>query len=127
MKKRLELARELMKDNGIIFISIDDNEFPQLKLLCDEIFGDSRNVGNLIWQRKVGGGNSRKVVRGHEYILCYSKNNQFTLTQKSNIEKHFKKYKQGVETNKYVLKNEKLYFVNDDIIRRVFGKYEKGT
>src|SRR3954447_13322177 len=117
MRKRLELAKELMKDNGVIFISIDDNEFAQLKLLCDEIFSDTTNkgyVGTLIWQRAKGGGNSKKVVRGHEYILCYSKNDELTLTQKGNKSiEHIKKWKQGKNKNKYILKNGKLYFVND--------------
>ncbi|CAG8666666.1 2100_t:CDS:1, partial [Ambispora gerdemannii] len=129
MRKRLELAKDLLTLEGVIFISIDDNEFAQLKLLCDEIFSDTTNkgyVGTLIWQRKSGGGNSKKIVRGHEYILCYSRSDELTLTQKSNRSiGHVKKWKQG-NKNKYVSKDGKLYFVNDDIIRRVFGKYEKG-
>lgn len=74
-------------------------------------------------------GNSKKVVRGHKYILCYSRSDELTLNQKSNRSIghiHIKKWKQGKNKNKHVLKNGKLYFVNNDIIRRVFGKYEKG-
>jgi adenine-specific DNA-methyltransferase len=131
MKKRLELARELLTPEGVIFINIDDNEFAQLKLLCDEIFSDTANkgyIGTLIWQRAKGGGNSKKVVRGHEYVLCYSKSDELTLTQKGDKEiEHVKKWKSGKGKGKYVVKDKKLYFINDDVIRRVFGKYEKGT
>lgn len=131
MKKRLELARDLLAPDGVIFINIDDNEFAQLKLLCDTIFSDTANkgyVGTLIWQRAKGGGNSKKVVRGHEYILCYSRSDELTLTQKGDKElEHIKKWKSGKAKDKYVLKDKKLYFLNDDVVRRVFGKYEKGT
>jgi adenine-specific DNA-methyltransferase len=131
MKKRLELARDLLSEDGIIFISIDDNEFSQLKLLCDEIFSETSGkgyIGTLIWQRAKGGGNSKKVDRGHDYILCYSKSDELTLTQKGDKAlEHFKKYRSGKTKNRYLLKNSKLYFINDDFVRRVFGKYEKGT
>lgn len=49
MEKRLKLAKELLKETGVIFISIDDNEQAQLKLLCDEIFGEENFIGNLAW------------------------------------------------------------------------------
>lgn len=49
MEKRLKLAKELLKETGVIFISIDDNEQAQLKLLCDEIFGEENFIGNLVW------------------------------------------------------------------------------
>jgi len=120
-----------LSNKGVIFINIDDNEYAQLKLLCDEIFSNTASkgyIGTLIWQRAKGGGNSKKVVRGHEYILCYCKSDDLTLTQKGDkaIE-HYKKYKAGKLKDKYVMKEGKLYFVNDDIIRRVFGKYKRGT
>lgn len=131
MAKRLKLAKSLLSKEGVIFISIDDNEFGQLKLLCDEIFSDVSGkgyIGTLIWQRAKGGGNSKKVVKGHEYILCYSKSDDLTLTHEGDkSSEHFKKYKSGKAKGKYIFKENKLYFINDDIIRRVFGKYEKGT
>ena len=52
MSKRLKLARNLLKEDGVIFISIDDNEFAQLKLLCDKIFGDLNNLGTIIQNKK---------------------------------------------------------------------------
>ena len=71
MSKRLELARELMSNSGLIFISIDNNEQAQLKLLCDSVFGEYNFVANLIWSNKEGGGSSdSKLFRlKHEYIL----------------------------------------------------------
>jgi adenine-specific DNA-methyltransferase len=75
MSKRLKMARELMSEKGVIFISIDDNEQAQLKLLCDQIFGEGNFVANLIWKKKQGGGNdSRNFVTEHEYVLVYAKN-----------------------------------------------------
>ena len=72
---RLYIARELLRDNGVIFISIDDNEQAQLKILCDEIFGEENFVANLIWQKKKGGGGSDSEFfqKEHEYVLCYTK------------------------------------------------------
>lgn len=75
MSRRLRIAKQLLSDKGVIFISIDDNEQAQLKLLCDEIFGQENFVANLIWQKKKGGGNdSRFVATEHEYVSAYAKN-----------------------------------------------------
>ena len=72
---RLYIARELLRDDGVIFISIDDNEQAHLKILCDEIFGEENFVANLIWQKKKGGGGSDSEFfqKEHEYVLCYTK------------------------------------------------------
>lgn len=78
MSKRLALAKNLLKDTGVIFISIDDNELAQLKLLCDDLFGESKFIGNLIWRKKEGGGQADDYfAREHEYILVYSKSDKF--------------------------------------------------
>ena len=76
MEKRLKLARKLLSDSGIIFISIDDNEQAHLKILCDHIFGEKNMIANLVWQNKEGGGksDSKHFRSKHEYILCYAKN-----------------------------------------------------
>jgi adenine-specific DNA-methyltransferase len=75
MNNRLKLAKALLKRDGIIFISIDDNEQAQLKLLCDEIFGENNHIATVIWRKKYGGGKgARFFVDLHEYILCYTKN-----------------------------------------------------
>src|SRR3989338_4570623 len=58
MEKRLWLAKNILKNTGVIFISIDDNELAQLKMLCDEVFGEENFIANLIWENKEGGGSS---------------------------------------------------------------------
>lgn len=75
MYSRLHLAKNLLTDDGVIFISIDDSEVRNLKNICDEIFGGSNFVAQLVWQNKKGGGNdSRHIAIEHEYILAYAKN-----------------------------------------------------
>ena len=73
---RLMLARNLLSDDGVIFISIDDHEVNNLKKICDEVLGDENFIADLIWANKEGGGSSdSKLFRiKHEHILCYSKN-----------------------------------------------------
>lgn len=73
MYPRLELARDLLDDEGVIFISVDDNEQTNLKLLCDSIFGEGNFVGELIWQSATDN-NPRQISTEHEYIICYGKN-----------------------------------------------------
>lgn len=75
MYPRLKLARNLLKDDGVIFISIDDNEVANLRKLCDEIFGEDNFVDNMIWKKRYGGGAKEKyLVSLHEYVLMYAKN-----------------------------------------------------
>ena len=74
MEKRLHLSKALSADDGAIFISIDDNEQANLKLLCDDIFGENNFVAELIWKSKSGGANdSRYFAIDHEYIFTYTK------------------------------------------------------
>ena len=74
MEKRLKLAKSLLSSKGVIFISIDDNEQANLKLLCDAIFGDRNFIANLIWKSKSGGGSDvSQIATDHEYILVYAK------------------------------------------------------
>lgn len=76
MYPRLKLARNLLKDDGLIFISIDENESFNLKKMCDEIFGENNFLTEIVWKNKTGGGaKSIGWIGLHEYILCYSKNN----------------------------------------------------
>jgi adenine-specific DNA-methyltransferase len=75
MYPRLKLARELLRDDGVIFVSIDDNEVHNLRILMNEIFGEENQVGVLTWKNKYGAGaKTRTFIEVHEYILCYSKN-----------------------------------------------------
>ena len=72
---RLKLAKNLLTNDGVIFISIDDNECSNLKKVCDEIFGESNFVGQFIWQNKKGGGNdSIHIAVEHEYVIVYASN-----------------------------------------------------
>lgn len=72
---RLLIARSLLTEDGVIFISIDDNEVHNLRKICDEVFGEGNFVAELIWANKEGGGSSDSSYFRikHEYILCYSK------------------------------------------------------
>jgi len=99
MKKRLELAQDLLTGTGVIFISIDDNEVAQLKLLADEIFGKDNFVAQLVWA--AGRKNDSKLISvSHEYILCYIKSADLYKekkitwrTRKEGIDDIYKTYK----------------------------------
>ena len=73
MYPRLKIARELLTDDGVIFISIDDNEQANLRGLCDEIFGDSNFIGTLVWKTATDN-NATQIATEHEYVVCYAKN-----------------------------------------------------
>jgi len=76
MYPRLLLARDLLRDDGVIFISIDDNEQAQLKLLCDEVFGQENFISSLTWEK--GRKNDAKFFsNGHEYMLVYAKSQAY--------------------------------------------------
>ena len=75
MYPRLYLARNLLREDGVVFISIDDFEYDNLKKLCDEVFGEENFLENIIWKKRYGGGAKEKfLVSVHEYILCYARN-----------------------------------------------------
>lgn len=74
MNKRLQIAKSLLSSGGVIFISIDDNEQAQLKLLCDEVFGAQNNIGTIIWKKKTNGNNMGLIPPVHDYILSYALN-----------------------------------------------------
>lgn len=77
MYPRLLLARDLLTDDGVIFISIDDNEQANLKLLCDEIFGEENFISQLIWEKVHTRKNSAiNFSVSHDYIICYAKLNR---------------------------------------------------
>lgn len=88
MEKRLTIARELLSNDGVIFISIDDNEQAQLKLLCDEIFGEENLVSILCVElsktqgMKVKSAQEGRVVKNHEYIYVYCKNIEFAYVSR---------------------------------------------
>ena len=78
MQKRLEIARTLLSRRGVLFISLNDVEQPNCRLLCDSIFGESNLSGQLIWHKKSGGGQTDDYfVTEHEYVLVYRKTDDF--------------------------------------------------
>ena len=78
MYPRLLLAKDLLRDDGVIFISIDDNEQAQLKLLCDEVFGQENFVANIIWHKRYAASNDASgIPTMHDYVLAYQKSQGF--------------------------------------------------
>ncbi|MDD2438174.1 MAG: site-specific DNA-methyltransferase [Massilibacteroides sp.] len=74
MYPRLKLARNLLTEDGVIFISIDDNEVHNLRKICDEVFGESNFVGELVWERAYAPKNDAKYIsNSHDYVLMYTK------------------------------------------------------
>ncbi|PIP07888.1 MAG: site-specific DNA-methyltransferase, partial [Syntrophobacteraceae bacterium CG23_combo_of_CG06-09_8_20_14_all_50_8] len=77
MYPRLFLARQLLRDDGVIFVSIDDHEVHNLRMLMNEVFGEENFVDNIIWKKRYGGGAKEKhLVSVHEYILFFAKNKE---------------------------------------------------
>ena len=88
MYPRLVLSRELLSDDGVIFISIDDNEQANLKLICDEIFGEENFISNIIWRKKTGASDAKEISSITESIITYTKlklDNSSTSTFSKNI------------------------------------------
>jgi adenine-specific DNA-methyltransferase len=80
MEMRLKLAKELLKDTGVIFISIDDNEQAQLKLLCDGVFGINNFIGNIVWKKSAPRNDIKsRLSSTHEYVLTYFVNRENSL------------------------------------------------
>lgn len=125
MYPRLRLASNLLRDDGVIFISIDDGEQANLRKLCDEIFGEENLVTQIIWQKKYTRANdARWFSDNHDFILCYAKNkehftinllprNEEQLSAYSNPDNHIKGVwkatplhaKSGTNTKPYTFKN----------------------
>ena len=75
MSRRLKIAKKLLSDRGVIFISIDDNEQAQLKMICDEIFNEANFVGNIIWEKADSPRMDAKIISSrHDFIVSYAKN-----------------------------------------------------
>lgn len=79
ISKRLKIAKKLLSNHGVIFISIDDNEQANLKLLCDEIFGERNFIAKFDWRKKTGANDAKDIAIVTESILCYSKNRLLSL------------------------------------------------
>lgn len=100
---RLLLARNLLSDDGIIFISIDDNEISNLAKLCNEVFGESNYIATYLKQSKVGGGSDSKfVVKEHEYCLVYGKDvNKTAEMFVEHDPEYLKRYKEKDNNGRY--------------------------
>ncbi len=136
MEKRLNLARSLLKDDGVIFISIDDNEYAQLKLLCDKIFGERNFIANIVLEisktqgMKVRAAQMGQIVKNHEYVLVYTKNISFNSNRgvlydvSEPYDEHFSKVilKENNKLNIYDLSS---YIKDrDNDIYKLFEKYD---
>jgi adenine-specific DNA-methyltransferase len=84
MYPRLKLAHSLLKDDGVIFISIDDNEIVNLRLICDEIFGQENFFTQIIIQSNKRGQTYKQIAKTHEYLLLYTKQADIELNEKKN-------------------------------------------
>jgi len=94
MKNRLEAAKKLLRNDGSIWINIDDDEAHYLKVICDEIFGRDNFIGAVIWQHSIQGkGYIGKFSLHHNYILCFSKTERFELGQMERTTKNNVNYK----------------------------------
>lgn len=107
---RLKLAKELLSEDGVIFISIDDNEIANLRKICDEVFGESSFVNTIIWQRHTGGGLTKGIITGHDYVLVYRMNKNTMLYAKKDIKKE-----------KIKLINNEPYYFDAHPIKKEFG------
>ena len=105
MKDLLDKAKELLSEDGIIFVSMDDTEQAYLKQLMDDIFGETNFVSNIIWKKSGGAGDAKQISNCHEYILCYAYCKEF-----HGPEKNSSKYK---KTDKY--EKERGKFIYQDI------------
>jgi len=103
MYERLLIARDLLKEDGVIFISIDDNEVHNLRHICDEIFGEGNFVGSFIKQSKIGGGSdSKHIANEHEYVVVYAKNiDKLQEFYEEHSQEYLKRYKEEDEKGKY--------------------------
>jgi len=94
MYPRLKLARNLLRDDGVIFISIDDNEQANLKRLCDEVFGEANLLANFVWQSKDTPGNdSFSVAETHNHIVAFTKSGSFRPNLLVRSDKQISNYK----------------------------------
>ncbi|MBN2570825.1 MAG: site-specific DNA-methyltransferase [Ignavibacteriales bacterium] len=123
IEKRLKLARNLLSNDGVIFISIDDNEVAQLKLLCDKVFNEKNLVGIFCWKKKKKGSHLSHSFRSmSEYILCYSQNkNNLILVGETAYKDKWQPLAKRTNSKK------ELFFPHNTIQTKLNdGKYESG-
>ena len=116
MYPRLKLARNLLMDDGVIFISIDDNEQPNLMKLCDEIFGENNKIGPIIQNKQNAKNDTLNVQRNHEFIVIYRKGGSSTDgKERASLQNNTVKYRDVFE------ENGEYYYLNDPITTRGAG------
>ncbi|WP_423058052.1 site-specific DNA-methyltransferase [Brevibacterium linens] len=117
MTPRLLLARELMREDGVLFLHLDDKESAWAQLLGHEIFGEDNSLGTLIHQRAKGGGNARSFVRGHDYVHVWARDASQVgpfLTEKKS-------------PAKLEVIDGRRMLVETDVLRAGFGRYARGS
>ncbi|QNE69417.1 site-specific DNA-methyltransferase [Fusobacterium hwasookii] len=116
MYPRLKLARNLLTDDGVIFISIDDNEQANLKKICDEIFGEENFVAQIAWRKSDNQANIGNIARVKEYILSYSKNDKLFYLNKMKLTEKAKK--------EYRYKDDRGFFRRSILLHKTRGRYK---
>jgi len=115
MYPRLKLARNLLTNDGVIFISIDDNEVHNLRKVCDEVFGEDNFVNEFAWRRSDNQSNIGNSARVKEYIVCYSRNKyELKFNKKPLTEKAKKEYR---------YKDDNGFFRRDIILHKTRGRH----
>ena len=108
MNERLQLARKLLSDKGVIFISIDDNEQAYLKVLCDDVFGEENFVSSIPRVTKKGGKSTDAVAKNHDYIVIYTKQMNKGLSGVLHDDEGFCNKDEYFETRGYYKLNQTL-------------------
>ena len=112
---RLKVAKDLLSDDGVIFISIDDNEVENLKKVCNEIYGEDNFIFQIAWRRTDNQPNIGKIARVKEYILCFSKNSMEVKLGKLPLTEKAK--------NEYRYKDDKGLFRRNILLHKTRGRY----
>lgn len=113
MYSRIKLARHLLREDGCILISIDDNEYHNIKSLVAEVFGAINEIGCFIIVRSEGGGLAKHLIKGHDYLIAFAKDiNKFNPLLRP----------KDIRGKIVTVENEK-YWIEEDWLREVFGKY----
>jgi len=119
MEKRLKLAKQLLKKDGVIFIHIDENEQAALKLLCDNMFGEDHYIGIIIQNKLNAKNDTINIQKNHEYILVYKKEHQYVKGAKTKIKPTLINH--ILKERKVIKENDEYYYVGDAITTRGEG------
>ena len=113
MYPRIKLAWSLLRHDGVIFVSIDDNEAHHLRMMMDEIFGEENFVTQFVVIRSEGGGLAKQAVIGHDYVLTYAKQ----------LDKFSRLKRPRDIRGEIIEKDGRKYWIEEDWLRKEFGKY----